>query len=200
MKNRIFAVVICVVLATALLMFCCCEKETTVYDNLNNLVQKRYSSVTISVTTNDGTDELNGTYMLTENNGVVSVAYSYEQLATFEEEDSKLVAPENRVVTKSGTAKLQNGKVIEGNADELNISASSLTISNLKFAEEYFASISQTEGEFSAYVVQPTAFMRANTSCENMAMNVKYTDSALIFVNISYKIGATSVNYLYEFE
>lgn len=168
---------------------------TAVYYTLNQLVKKEYSSVTLSVETDFGDDKLSGEYTTTKNEEMYTISYMFEQFSTFS--DGEL--PNEYKTIYSGEMTTQDGKVVQQSGESINIEASDLTVTNLKFDKTYFTDVSDEKGSFKANVSNINGFLGRPLSCTNMQVSITYTTSHFNKMVITYVVDSTNVTLSYSF-
>ena len=179
------------------------DEEGKVGDNaygaINDLIGKVSCPFTItSKTTADG-DTFNGTYVVTESNGVVSVAYSYEELSTFETVNGELVAPPDYKRTATGSVKIKDGKVIELSGEEANLSAEAFNLSSIVLSEDKLSEVTVGDGEFSAKITSLKAVTGIDVSAESATIDIKYTEEKITSLTLSYSTSSCQTEIKYAF-
>ena len=142
--NRIMrkiARTLCLVLALALCLAACGggpekqddEPAATLYERLGAMAAADYPSVTLTVRTAMGGEELNAVYRLTRAaDGATSIDFSYEALAEYDLADPAPLA--GRIETKSGSVGFdRSGAVVSSTGAALNIGAGALSFSGFSF-------------------------------------------------------------------
>lgn len=167
----------------------------TEYDTLNQLVEKEYSSVTLSVETDFGDDKLSGEYSITKSGERYTISYSFEQFSSF----SNGELPNEYKTTHSGEMITQDGKVVQQSGESINIEVSDLTVSTIKFDKAYFTGIRSEDGSFKANVSNVNGFLGKTLTCTNMQVSVTYTSSHLNKMVITYVADSTNITLTYSF-
>ena len=202
MKRLIFSSIILVLTLT--ILFAGCNKNdepgndvpdvdvNTIYQTLGALAQKEYSALTLAVEVSENGKKLSGTYNVSKNGDAVTVDYSYQQFAAFQQVDGRLVAPENEIETLSGSVTTKDGKVTDKTGAELNISVQTVTASGFDFKKEYFTAEQIGENQYKATVTDPAAFMGVD-NVSDMSVVVDFGDAAISKLVINYKQGNKAV-------
>lgn len=133
MKKIVFVVVI-LLLAT----FCLtsCDQQPTQYDLLNEMVSKNYSQVSINVmvTKIGDTCRLESSIKCTNvSDNAKLIEYTLQEYATFDVNGDTITAPDEQIVTKSGTAILDNGKVTTQTGDQVDYDFANVGKLNMNF-------------------------------------------------------------------
>lgn len=183
------------------LTFAGCGKTTpTIYDTLNELANQQYTSVALNVSTTLNGITLTGEYISTATDTGYQIRYTYEQLATFEEENSEIVIPDSYKATYSGTAEISNGAVISQSGNELNLQIGQLTVSALNFSAGNFSDVHEREGSFTAKVTNINGFFGQSVKTSNMTAEVEYSASQLVALTIRYDSNGATVVLSYTFQ
>lgn len=202
MKKKLIAIVgICAALA---LGFAGCgesDEGATVYDTLNKLVAKEVNTVTLTVSSTLNGETLTGSYEAKTDGDKVKVTYRYEQMNVIEKDaGGNYILPDTVKSTKEGSMVVSGGKVIEQNGAAADLAIEAVTAAGLTFNEEYFSNISAKEGEFSASVASPAAFLGQQITCTAMRVKVAYTEDAISSIELSYTAyGGAQIAYRYAF-
>lgn len=179
---------ICVMVMLVLCVAGCGKKENkpTIYETINNLIDKEYSVVNLSVKTTMGNETLKGTYTINKENNFTLIEYSYEMLNGFSEVGGVIIPPTEEKSTISGSMKVKDSKVIEQNGESVNIPVEQLSINGLTFDESFFTDIQDSDGLFSAKVSKVKDFLGFELNCTDMKITVNYTTDKISKVNIQY--------------
>lgn len=132
MKKIVFVVVI-LLLATFCLTSC---DQSTEYDKLNEMVSQSYQQVTIDVTVKKSGEAdglVHNIVCLSINDTTKHVAYTLQEYATFDVNGDTITAPDEQIVTKSGTAILDNGKVTTQTGDQVDYDFANVGKLNMNF-------------------------------------------------------------------
>ena len=114
MKKKIILVAVTLVISTLLLTACnLIPGSSDVYADLNEMVAMDYDSVSMENQTTYNDVTLVDKYIANRgSNGNTMVTYSSERLATIEKDaNGNYVVPEDMIVTKSGSAIIENGAI-----------------------------------------------------------------------------------------
>jgi hypothetical protein len=172
------------------------DTDKTVCDVLQGLSKQNYGKIKLNITTLTGDIQLNAEYILTSSD----VSYSVEQLNMLPT-GGKLdnLSPEYKKIL-TGTAAIENGKVTKFNGDSVNLPEYDELTGTFDFKETYFKNIKTDDGEFSADVISASKFLGTNKSVSNLKIEVKYNNSALKKIILTYKTANSTVTTVYEFE
>ena len=175
------------------------EKPSTgpsVYEVLEVLANKDYSVVKIDVVTKTSFAELSASYTLKQDR----VAYSVEQLNELSASESTSALPADYKTTVTGSAKIENGKVVSLDGAGINLPSYDELKGSFHFSEENFKNVVEGEKSFSADVVSPSAFYGATVNVSDLKISAMYSESALSEIAISYKTAGAKVETVYTFE
>lgn len=177
------------------------DQGGTVYDTLNRLVAKEAETVTLTVSSTLNGETLTGSYEAKTEGDKVKVTYSFEQMNVIEKDaDGNYIVPDTAKSTKEGSMVVSHGKVIEQNGAAADLTIEAVTAAGITFHEEYFSDISIKEGEFSAAVGSPAAFLGQQITCTAMRVKVAYTENAISSIELSYTAsGGAQIAYRYAF-
>ncbi len=169
MKN-IRRISIIIIAISLLLGLCACnilpQTQANVYDDINDMLDKDYSTIALSITSTTDDATLTSSFNTIFKENRQSVTYSVQQFGKFEVNDGVITPPSSYIVTKSGMIALENGKVVDRQGDEIDVDVSALSSALFSFKKEYFANVTSSNSSFSADVTNAKAFM------SNSALNV----------------------------
>jgi hypothetical protein len=193
MKKSIIAIIIVAILALTLVACGEFTKDSkTIYDTLNDMVDMDYQRVNLEVQTTMSGVTLVNNFTSTKGTTSTVISYSVQELATFDiiPGGNEYEIPSEMIVKKTGTAIVQNGKIIEQNGDSVDISVVALQDLTINFKREYFNMAQETyEGGadvFKAEVINAKGFTgNANFNGTNMKITVRY-GTALKSIIIDY--------------
>ncbi len=193
-------IIIIAILALCSFVFVGCvttNGNENTYTTLNELCAFDYSIVNLSVETTYNGVTLTNTFNAIKRINETEVNYSIQKMATIDvDENGNYVIPDNTIVTESGTAKVVDGNVVEGNA---NIPIPQLESILLQFKAEYFTNVNNyTEGNlnvFSATVSNVKGFTdNQDFDGTNMTVVAKYDyNLSELVLNYTTANGATVV-------
>ena len=203
MKKVLFIIAITLVLVLSLTA---CIAVDNVYNDLNNMAEKGYSKIDLTIATQtEGvtlTDTINFLFDTTngeidKNNG--NATYKTQRLGKYQVVDGILVAPENYIVEKEGSATVKDGKVITQEGEEIYSGVNGL---GLNFKKSYFVEINKSEGLFEAKVINPEGLFGAeDMDAVNMSIKVAYSGKNFNRIQISYStFEGTKVTLNYNFQ
>lgn len=198
MKKQFIALALCAVVLFGVFAFTACKtdegKTKTVYEVLNDLAAKQRDKVTLTVVTTVGEDTLTSTYNATVADGATKVEYSVQSLAKL----SADCATTARVETKSGSYVVKDGKVVQQDGQNCDISLDNVTLGKINFAKAYFKDVQDVEGKFAAKVVDADGFV-GNKNATDMTVEVAYTKDAISSLKITYTLSNAAVTMTYTF-
>ncbi len=196
MKKILF---LAVIIALVTVAFTAChlapQDESSIYTELNDMANKSYSNVNLSVQTTKEGVTLNSTYTISNGSNNTMVTYSMERLAIIEQDQNgNFVMPDDMIVTKSGSAVIKDGQVVEQSGDAADVPIKSLSTITLNFNEDYFSmphSYDENDTHvFKADVSDPKGFTaNADFDGKNMSIEVLFKEQLE-----SVKINYTSAN------
>ena len=166
--------------------------EQTVYEKLDSLAEKAYKRVSLSIVTNTNGIELCAEYMMSANN----VIYSVEKLNLIDPNGDLSADYKTRLV---GSAAVSGGeiKTLDGAAVDLP------SVEELKgcfnFDENNFKNVENANNSFHAEVISPSELYGSDVNAQDMAIEVEYSETALVKIVITYKTAASDVTTTYEF-
>ena len=203
MKKVLFIITITLVLVLSLTA---CIAVDNVYNDLNNMAEKGYSKIDLTISTQtEGVtliDTINFLFDTTDgeidkNNG--KATYKTQRLGKYQVVDGVLVAPENYILEKEGSATVKDGKVITQDGEEIYSGVNGL---GLNFKKSYFVEINKSEGLFEAKVINPEGLFGAeDMDAVNMSIKVAYSGKNFNRIQISYStFEGTKVTLNYKFQ
>ncbi len=189
-KFGFLTVILCAVVAVAL---CGC---ITVVDNctdVNALLQKHYDAYTWTIVVQSGEDTLTSTFAIADNNDNTTVAYTVQSFAPI----SLNQAATDYITTKTGTATVADGNVIEQTGDALdNVDLAALAGFMVKFNAAYLTNIKWDKDAASvqAAVSNPNGFMgTTGKQYTDMTVAIHYPDNNLQDMTIGYQANGCTV-------
>ena len=196
MKRFIYLTALLTVL---ILVFTSCAPqpvEPDIYEKLDNMVSEDYSSLTVTVTTENAFGILNSTYAIKYGSNT-AVDYTEETFSEYEIADGEYVIPEEQKVTKSGSFTLDGKSVTLRDGITLN----RLGKPDFSFAKGNFSSVKSGEDSFSANVVNVKGFLGFTADAENMKVSADFAGEKLTSVVLDYETAAgTAVTLTYIFK
>ncbi len=167
----------------------------TIYERLCEMADKSYASVKLKIVTTTATAEISANYVLTK----TDVTYSIEQLNTLPTDGNITGVSSNFKTEFSGTAKVENGKLITVDGDNVSFPSYSELKGSFSFNEENFRNAVVGNGSFKADVISPSAFYGTSIDAKEMSIDVTFSDDSLIRVTVTYKTENASVKTVYDF-
>ena len=166
----------------------------TVYEVLEELADKEYTSVKLGIVTVTGGIRLAADYVLTKN----SVLYSVEQIRKLPTDGDIIDLPTEYKTTLTGTAAVNGGNVVLDGTDVTLPSYEELK-GNFDFSEANFTNAVAENGSLKADVVSPAAFCDAGGGIHNMKVAISYSETAFNKITITYQTADSEVTATYEF-
>ena len=196
-------IIISIFLILAILVtFVACDDKSdepgpkTTYDILNELASQSYSKVKLNISSVTGDIELKASYTLTGS----EVSYSVEQLSLLPSDGNMENVSSDYKVTLSGTAVIENGKVIKLDGEAVSIPSYDELKGAFKFRESNFKNVQTENGKLKAEVISSSEFLGIDRTISNMKITVEYSDLALQKITITYNTVNSAVTTTYEFE
>ena len=155
--------------------------------------------VTLTSKTIEDDIEFDGTYTIIENEGTYSISYSYEELSTFSVNDGVIVAPESFKTTQTGSMKVKDGKVIERNGAEANISVTALDVQGITLSQSALTDVRTENGTFSATVSSLQTVTGMTTAVTSASISITYNDTKITRLVLTYATSSYSTTITYAF-
>ena len=195
--KKIFIALIVILLVASNLLACSSIDVghiETVYDILNELTKIEYNTVEVTITTDTNGLQLQSTYITTSN----TIEYSVEVFNALEGGAEML--PEEYKSTFSGVAKIKDGKVTEIDGDTVSLPSYDSLKGSFNFKKENFKSVEDKNGKFTAIVIDPSNLLGISANgVSNMMITVRYNDSAIESILLTYNTEKSSVTTEYIF-
>ena len=169
--------------------------KQTVYERLDNMADKSYASVKVSIITTTDTAQLSANYVLTQTN----VSYSIEQLNILPTDGNITGASSDFKTTLSGTAKVVNGKLVSVDGENVSLPSYSELKGNFSFDEKNFKNAVVGNDSLKADVISPSDFYGTSVDAKEMSIEVTFSNDSLIRVTVTYKTENASVKTVYDF-
>lgn len=203
MKERIISLVL---LITLLMCMSSCNPTPkpddntppvtqTVYEKLNDFIDKEYNKVELSIVTVTREVELRSEYTLTHSN----LTYGIEKMNMLPADGNLSGVSPDFKSTVSGTAKVENGKVVMVDGEAPSIPSYDELKGGFSFDEANFTNVSSDSSSFKADVTSPSAFYGSEIDVKDMKVEVEYSDSGIEKIVIKYQTELSSVETTYEF-
>ena len=177
--KKVFIALVALTLALVLLCFAACDKYAGALQDINTLLKKDYSSVTLNVTTTTKGVTLEGIYVLTFDGDKTNVEFSYQKL-----NELTMDGGESFVSTVTGKAVVQNGKIVSG--DETLDLPKEYDFNGLSFKQAFFANYTVTGSKFDADVTNAKGFVNGDLVCSDMHVTVLYSKTAISKIALTY--------------
>ena len=169
----------------------------TVYDLLDDLADKEYSSIKTDIVTTTDFAELSCNYVLTQG----FVTYSVEKLNLLSLDGNITDLSSDYKTTVSGYAQIKNGQVVEFDGDkDVEFPSYNEIKGNFNFDKSNFKNVVEGNNSFEADVIFPSKFYGADVDMSNLKVKVDYTETSLIEITISYSTTNATVVTVYAFE
>ena len=181
MKKIIFVIAI---LLCATFCLTSCELVPTVtdvsYDTINQMINADYSELKIEINAKP-TGESDGivSEIICRNVNETSklITYSIQQYATIDIDGDTITMPDNKIVTKTGYAMVNNGAVTSNSGDKVDFDFSAIDKINLVFSADNFADAKFIDTVFTADVTNVKAFWGKDVQgVTNAKVSVNVTD------------------------
>lgn len=192
------SILIILLMLMFLISFTSCrqESEKNIYDVLNSLTEKEYSTISIDVSTLTAGEELKANYILKQD----CVDYNIEQINRLPEDGSFSDVPFDYKTEFSGTAEIKNGQVVKLDDTPVTLPSYDTLKGSFNFDEANFTDVITSDGQFDAKVVSPSSFMGATTDATDMSVTIEYSESAFVKITLSYRTAHSKVTTVYSFE
>lgn len=142
--KKIILVVLVVSILTAILTAC---GGNDVYSQLNNMMNEDYSVVKLEVETSSQGVTLTNKYTATTANNRTSIRYTVQKLNKITIGEDGNFDEDNMILTETGSAVVENGKIIVLDGEASNIPVNGLQNLNVKFDKNYFMSTIHSEND-----------------------------------------------------
>lgn len=197
--------IISIILFLALLMCATsCKKKDdddnpsdtqTVYERLDDMADKSYSSVSVSIVTSTAKAQIFASYVLAQ----TDISYSIEQINALPTDGVITGTPSNFKTTLSGNAKVVNGKLVSVDGDNVSLPSYNELNGNFNFNEENLKNVVVGNGSLKADVISPSKFYGTSIDANEMSIDVTFSTDSLIRVTVTYKTENASVKTVYDF-
>ncbi|MBO5938596.1 MAG: hypothetical protein J6Q82_03755 [Clostridia bacterium] len=168
----------------------------TIYDLLDSLVDKDYSTIEIDIVTTTGFAELYSNYVLTQSN----VVYSIEKLNLLPSDGNITDLPSNYKTTVTGYALIENGQIVELSGDkDVTLPSYDELKGDFNFDETNFKNAVVGTNSFEADVISASKFYGADVDLSNLKVRVEYTETSFTQITISYSTTNATVQTIYAF-
>ena len=168
-----------------------------VYGLLNDLVQKEYEKIRIDVVSTTDFAQLCSNYVITKNH----IVYSIEQLNLLSFDGADSSADSNYKNTVSGYALVKDGKITELDGDkDVKLPSYNELKGKFNFNQWNFKNTVVKSDSFEAEVISPSKFYGTNVDVSNFKINVKFSETELLSIVISYRTENATVKTTYAFE
>lgn len=172
------------------------DGASLVCDLLEELIDREYVSVNVTVVTDTEFAQLSARYYINEN----SVTYSIEQLNLLPSLDGAgEPSPDAKTLTE-GVAIIENGEIVELNGEDVTLPEGSELTGKFNFDADNLQNIVAENGVLTADVISPSQFYGAEVDMKDVKVAVKYSDSAVEEITVSYSTEKAAVRATYEFE
>ena len=142
--KKIILVVLVVSILTAILTAC---GSNDVYSQLNNMMNEDYSVIKLEVETSSQGVTLTNKYTATTANNRTSIRYTVQKLNKITIGEDGNFDEDNMILTETGSALVENGKIIVLDGEASNIPVNGLQNLNVKFDKNYFMSTIHSEND-----------------------------------------------------
>lgn len=177
-------------------------EDNTVYGKLTRSMASRdfdTLSITVITTAKDGT-VLESEYVYSTVDEGLRIEYSAQKIEQFDISDGECVAPSDMISTVEGTVVVSEGKIILMTGQDAPVDLSGADYPEFKFKESFFSDVESMDGEFSASVLSPTAFVGFPLTCSAMTVHIYYNVFRITDILLTYTTAeGTSVSVNYEY-
>ena len=156
------------------------ETPEQLYLRLNDMAALSYRVLEVTVTTATNGATLTGTYRAEQKDGAVEISYTYEQLAPISADPN---APYKTVC--SGSMVLRDGDIVQMDGDDCLVPLEQTAGATFCFSAETLASPVISDGTLTAAVIDPSAFLGAETDLANARLSVTFSEAALVQLTLS---------------
>ena len=177
------------------------DSETAdIYAKLNDLLKTAdYPATVTTKTTKDG-HTFTGVYAVTKNDGDYSVEYSYEKLSLFSfTDEGDVVAPEGFKTTCTGRIKVKDGKIVEKDGAETDISVEMLSAQGITLAETTLSDTKTENGIFTANVDSLKTVAGWDVATSAATIEITYTDVKITKIVLGYSTSSYYSEITYMF-
>ncbi|MBQ7343727.1 MAG: hypothetical protein IJW53_03060 [Clostridia bacterium] len=171
------------------------EVTADVWETLQSLSEKKYSSVKLSIKTVTGNIELESDYTLMDS----EVTYSVERLNLLPTDGNLGDASSSYKTTYTGVATVKDGKVETIAGEAVSIPSYDELKGSFNFREKNFEGVKDENGRFEANVLSPTDFLGSSVDMRDMRITVTYNNNSLQKLEITYVLKDSTVTTVYEF-
>lgn len=172
------------------------NQDSLVCELLQDLSEKSYLSTEISIVTTTEFAQLSANYFVTQNN----VTYSIEQLNLLPscEDINGLLQDYKTLIT--GEAVIKDGEVIELDGNSITLPSDNELMGKFNFDEKNFQNIVVESGLLTADVISPSQFYGTAVDMQDVKIAVKYSETSIEEIVVSYETEKSTVQAVYEFE
>lgn len=156
------------------------ETPAQLYRRLCDMAALSYHVLEVTVTTATNGATLTGTYRAEQKDGAVEITYTYEQLNPISTDPD---APYKTVY--SGSMVMRDGNIVQMDGDDRFVSLEQTAGAAFCFSEETLASPVISDGSLTATVIDPSAFLGAETDLAGARLSVTFSETALVQLTLS---------------
>ena len=170
------------------------KKEKTKEELVNELLDKEYSSVSITRIVGNNERTLQSSYSLVNESNKIILTYEIESFNQLSLDNPDI----QEKSIKRGKIEYSNGKksIIEG--EDINIDLNSLSLSSLKFDENDFDKITINDNEVTIEVANAKKYLKSDNDILEFSMIIKYSENEINKVIINYRDQGYSVTIIYD--
>jgi len=174
--------------------------ETDIYTTLNAMLNNVGYPMTLTTKTMENGYVFNGSYAITGTEDSYSVNYSYEKLSTFEITDSgEIILPDGFKTTVTGNMKVKDGKIIERDGAEADISVEVLSAQGITLAETTLSNTKTANGIFTANVDSLKTVAGWDVATSAATIEITYTDVKITKIVLGYSTSSYYSEITYMF-
>ena len=152
--------------------------------------------IVLTVVTDSGSAQLTSVYTI----GASEVQYSVEKLNPFTIENGVIVRPATYKTTCTGTATVDNGRVISLEGDIVELPAYETLVGGFVFTPENFENVAKDADTVSFDVLNASEFWGGAIDAENMNVTIHFNPERLVSLSATYETGADTVTVTYDFQ
>lgn len=164
-------------------------------NTINELLSLKYNEIWIDVYTQNDNVTLNSKFTVKDK----VINYSIEKLSQLPTDGNIDSASPEYITKVSGTANIENGKVVFVNNETVELPQYSELSGRFNFAKNNLENVKINDGSFSATVKNSTLFYGSNVNVKNMSVFVNYNSSTINEIRISYNTENSHVTLNYYF-
>ena len=163
---------------------------------IDKLLRAEYKKITVETRTVTYGFILTSRYEITED----SVVYIIERLNSLPSNGDIGAAMQDYKSVVSGTATVQNGKLVDSNGNEVDLPELDEVGVSFSFNSDNVVITTDVAGTLSGTVKSLKDFFSNDTSATDAAFTVNYTSESVTNITLTYKLENSQVQTVYSFE